>query len=288
MSQPRIAVVGSVNLDFIIESERLPHPGETEIGGRFSTSPGGKGANQALAARRLGAETALIAHVGADHYAELALDNLRTDGVDLSALTVSGSDATGAAFINVDAQGENQISVASGANLSFSEDYLPASIDADIVLFQLEVPQDVLIAAAKRSGGQIILNTAPALPLEPELLKQVDVLILNEHEHAAYGDSLSDFNGVLVITLGAKGAFVLEQGRELARCSAFPIDVVDTTGAGDCFSGALATALAEGMDYADALRFACAAGALATTRLGAQSALPSKAAVMDLLSVNPG
>ncbi|MEO1029679.1 MAG: PfkB family carbohydrate kinase, partial [Pseudomonadota bacterium] len=192
--------------------------------------------------------------------------------------------ATGAAFISVDQAGENQIAVASGANLAFDPSELPGRIDADLMLGQLEVPQPVLIEAARRTDAFFILNTAPAMPIDPELLSEVDLLILNQHEFEDYGDQLWDYKGMMAVTLGGDGAYFVDAGREIARCFAFEVGVVDTTGAGDCFSGALAVALAEKKTPEEALRFACAAGALATTQLGAQAGLPWRAAVDELIA----
>ena len=282
----RIAVIGSVNLDFVIETDKLPTAGETEIGGRFSTSPGGKGSNQALSARRLGGDVAFFARTGTDAYADLALANLHDDSVDLSGLVQRDGDATGAAFISVDKAGENQIAVASGANLAFEPADLPETIETEILLAQLEVPQSVVLAACERSDAFLILNTAPALPLEPALLTQIDLLILNQHELRDYGEALDDFGGMMAVTLGGDGAYLTKAGNEIARCDAFPVDVVDTTGAGDCFSGALAVAFAEGQSPETALRFACAAGALATTKLGAQSGMPTRSEVEALIGVS--
>ena len=284
MTQPKsIQVVGSVNIDFVVRTKTLPRAGETIGGGTFATVPGGKGANQALAARRLGARTYMNACVGDDAYAEIALQNLREAEVDLTGIKTLTGETTGAAFISVSDDAENQIALASGANLAFRTEHVSTN-PTDAIIAQLEVPSDVVWDAVKRSKAFFALNTAPVQPVSVELLTRADLLVMNELEKSYYTDQLSNFDGLIAETYGAKGAAILKAGRKLCEAMPPPVDVVDTTGAGDCFTAALTLALVEGQSPQSALEFACAAGALATTRLGAQSALPTRQQVDSLLS----
>ncbi len=279
MSVPEITVVGSVNLDLVVTADRLPGPGETVLGGAFAAHPGGKGANQALAARRLGANAALIAKVGADANADGALALLKADGVDLSGVRVSMSAPTGVALIAVAPDGENQILVAPGANAALSTEDLPERIHGALI-GQHEIPLATLGEAVARCDGYVALNLAPAMDTAPDLLRRADLLIVNESEAAFYGrDALLAAGGLLTITLGAQGAILYRDGAEIARAQPPRVDAIDATGAGDTFVGALTVAVLEGRPEPDALRFACAAGALATTRAGAQPALPHRADV---------
>lgn len=268
-----IAVVGSVNLDFVVRTQSLPRAGQTVGGGYFFTSPGGKGANQALAAQRLGAKTQLIAAIGADRYADEALVNLRNDGVDLSRVSRIHDEMTGAAFINVDDRGENQIAVASGANGALCVDN-DRAINAAWVIAQLEVTPETILAAVENSNARFCLNAAPACPVSQDLLDRADLLVLNEGEWHFFKDKLSTFRGDIVITLGAKGAVAWRNGKEGTRVAAPLVDVVDTTGAGDTFVSGLVVALFRGCEIDDALRWACHCGALSTTKLGAQTGMP--------------
>ena len=272
---PAIAVVGSVNLDFVVRTETLPIAGETVGGGEFFTTPGGKGANQALAAHRLGGRAQMLACVGNDTYADEALANLKQDGVDLSGVTRLPDVKTGAAFINVDDAGENQIAVAAGANYAFTPVHLPA-IKADAIIAQLEVASETIAAAALQGDAFFTLNAAPAQPLGDDIIQRADLIIVNEIEQAYYADKLKGFSGLLALTLGAKGAVLFDKGAEIARAGAPKVDAIDTTGAGDCFVGALTVALMEGFAPQEALQRACISGALATTRLGAQAATPTR------------
>ncbi len=282
----KLLVVGSVNLDFVITAKSLPAPGETVTGGAFTTTPGGKGANQALAARRLGADVTLCARVGTDAYAQAALSNLHADGVDLSAVSRSETAPTGAAFIVVAGDGENQIAVASGANYELAPAHVP-DCAADAVLAQLETPQAATLKAVENRDVFFALNAAPMAPIGPALLARADLLIVNEGEYDALKkdapDAMAQFKGLLAVTLGGEGAILSRAGVELARARPPQVVVMDTTGAGDCFSAALTTALAASAAPEDALTQACAAGALATTRLGAQSALPKQSEVEKIL-----
>ncbi|MEO1040133.1 MAG: ribokinase [Pseudomonadota bacterium] len=283
MSAPRITVAGSVNLDLVARCEILPGPGETVLGGVFDRHPGGKGANQALAARRLGADVSLLARVGADNEAELALALLRRDGVDLSGCAATQDTPTGVALIAVSEAGENQIVVAPGANGAFAPEHLPEVIE-DALIGQLEIPVATLAAAVDLCTGFVALNLAPALPVPDALLARADLLIVNESEAAFYGETrLRAAGGLLAVTLGAKGAELYRDGELIAKAVPPTVHAIDTTGAGDAFVGALTLALLEGQPTEEALAFACAAGAACATGPGAQPALPSRAQVEALM-----
>lgn len=269
----RLAVVGSVNLDLVARVERLPRPGETVTGATFSRVPGGKGANQALAAARLGAEVAMIGCVGSDWFADEALAGLREAGVDLSRVRRSAG-ATGVALIAVDASGENEIVVAPGANLDLGpgDVVLP---DADGVLCQQEIPTAVVERAAGLAPGRFYLNAAPARAGAPE----AEVTIVNRYELEALGER----RGLVCLTLGPEGAVLLDDGEEVARAAPPAVTAVDGTGAGDAFSACLVVSLLEGHAREEALRRAVAAGALAASRPGAQTSLPTRAELEALL-----
>lgn len=282
MSEAVIHVVGSVNLDLVARCARLPGPGETVLGGGFEKHPGGKGANQALAARRLGAQVSMIACVGADSEADAALALMKAAGVDLTAVRVVDGAPTGVALIAVGSDGDNQIVVAPGANARLAVERLPERIEGALI-GQLETPVDVLDAAAARCGGFATLNLAPAGPVPESLLRRADLLVVNEAEAAAYGrDRLFAAGGLTAITLGARGAALFRDGVEIARAAPPPVTVMDATGAGDAFTGALTVALVEGLTPGEALAFACTAAAASTTRAGAQSALPDRVEVEAL------
>lgn len=269
-----ITVVGSINLDLVTSVERLPRRGETVTATGLARYPGGKGANQALAAQRAGASVRLVGGVGEDPEAVEALALLRQGGLDLTGVTVTAA-PTGLALIAVDEDGENQIVVVPGANHAIS----PAEVDtssADLVLCQLEIPLEVVARAAETSSGMFCLNTAPAVPLPVEILERTDLLIMNEGERDALSDSLAGVQALVVVTLGAAGAKAYRSGRLVAEAQPPPVEPVDTVGAGDAFCGALVVALMSGRSVASALRWACAAGALATTRPGAQPSLPDR------------
>ena len=281
MSGPLITVVGSVNLDLVAGVARLPAPGETVTGATLARHPGGKGANQALAARRLGAQVRLVARVGVDGMAEEALALLRADGVDLAACAADPAAPTGVALIAVSADGENQIVVASGANATLTPDRL-GPIEGALIC-QLEIPVATVAEAAARAPGFVCLNVAPALPVPDALLARADLVVANEAEAAAYGDRLQAGGGLVAVTYGAAGAALFRAGRELARAAPPRVEAFDTTAAGDAFVAALTVALLEDQPHEAALRFACAAGALAATRPGAQPSLPRRAEVDALI-----
>lgn len=278
MSGVAITVVGSVNLDLVATADRLPAPGETVTGATLARHPGGKGANQALAARRLGAEVRMIARVGGDAMAEEALALLRGAGVDLQGCRVDPEAPTGVALIAVSADGENQIVVAPGANASLTVEDLPAEIPTAL-LCQLEIPLRTVATAVARTSGFVCLNLAPALNLPAEALRRADLLIANETEAAVYGERLHASGGLVAVTYGAQGAALFRDGRSVAQARPPRVQAVDATGAGDAFVAALTVALLEGRPEDLALQFACAAGALAATRAGAQPSLPERAEV---------
>ena len=259
---PRIAVVGSINLDLVVRCERLPQPGETIGDATFARYPGGKGANQAVACARLGAEVTLIGAVGDDPFAEQALRGLEEAGVHL-ALEVA-DEPTGVALILVDAGGETEIAVAPGANGTVRQVALP---DHDAVLCQLEIPDDAVTAAWEACTGVFCLNAAPARDVSVD----PDLTVVNRHE----AEALRRRDGLVAVTLGAEGAVLLEDGEEVARATPPPVVAVDGTAAGDAFTACLLVSLLEGREYQESLERACAAGALAASREGAQPSLPT-------------
>ena len=279
----RITVVGSINLDFVARAARLPAPGETVTGASLARHPGGKGANQALAAEKLGAEVCLIGRVGDDALAGEALALLEQYGVDLAGVEVDVAAPTGAALITVDAEGENQITVAAGANHMVTPEQLPQRIEGALIV-QLELPVETVEAAVGRATGFVAANLAPAAPVSEALLRRADLIVVNETEAAFYGDGLHRGGGRVVVTKGARGAAMYLRGVEMAWAAPPQVQAVDAVGAGDAFVGAITVALLEGMDPTEALRFACAAGALAATRAGAQPSLPERAEVEALLA----
>lgn len=267
---PSITVLGSVNLDFVAKVREFPRPGETVTNAVLHRHPGGKGANQALAARRLGARVSLVASVGTDAAADEALVNLRREGVDLTFVRRLPEADTGIAMILVAAGGENQIVVAPGANALMQPENLRLP-PADAVIAQLEIPTETLVKAAEIQHGRFCLNAAPARPVPERLLALTDLLVVNEIEAETLGPRLDRYDGLLAITYGRDGAVLRQRGQELARARAPSVNSVDSTGAGDAFMAALTFFLLHGLKPAAALQKACIAGALATTRAGAQS-----------------
>jgi len=279
----RISVVGSINLDFVAAAPKLPRAGETVTGATLARHPGGKGANQALAARRLGAEVRLIGRVGDDAMADEATALLAADGVDLDGVERDAEAPTGVALIAVEPHGENQIVVAAGANYRVGPGDLPARIEGPLVL-QLELPVETVEAAVGRATDFVCINLAPAQPVSDLMLRRADLIVVNEGEAEFYGEALHHGGGRVVVTKGARGAALYEGGALIAEAAPPRVRAVDATGAGDAFVGAIAVALLEGMEAEAALRFACAAGALAATRPGAQPSLPTRAEVEAIIT----
>jgi ribokinase len=273
--RPRIVVVGSINLDLVVRVPTLPRPGETVAGGTFAQVPGGKGANQAVACARLGAEVTLIGAVGRDAVAEEALSGLRQGGVALR--LAQAAEHTGVALIQVDAAGETTISVAPGANATLGAVELP---EHEAVLCQLEVPDEAVLSAWEGAAGMFCLNAAPARPIEVD----PDLTVVNRLEL----DTLSRRDGLVAVTLGAEGAVLLDDGEEIARATPPAVDAVDGTAAGDAFTACLLVSLLEGRSEDEALARACAAGALAASRFGAQPSLPTAAEIDALRGTDPG
>jgi ribokinase len=278
LSVAKIAVIGSVNLDIVAQAPKLPAPGETVTGAELHRFPGGKGANQALAARRLGAEVSLYACVGDDAAADEALALLREGAVDLTHCEVVSGVATGTALIAVAPGGENHIVVAPGANRELTAERIPA-LRADALICQLEVPVDTIAHVAKTYEGLFCVNLAPARHVDVCILQRADLVVVNETESGWYGGSLAACHGMVATTRGAGMATLERDGERLAEAQPPAVDAVDATGAGDTFTAALVVALAEGQPPQDALEFACAAGAAATLKMGAQPSLPSRAEV---------
>jgi len=291
-----VAVVGSLNLDTTVRVPRLPEPGETILGGGAATDTGGKGANQAVAAARLGRRVAMVGAVGDDAAAARLRIALEEAGVAVAHLvTVDGP--TGSAFIAVDDAGENMIVVDPGANAALAPEHLPGDelAAAAITLVQHEIPAATVAAAVALAGGDVILNPAPARPVPAAVLAGVAVLVPNSTELAvlAGGDAPASPGeaaalaatltgpGAVVVTLGADGAVVVEDG-SVTHVAAPRIDAVDPTAAGDAFCGGLADALVGGASLVDAVRWAVLAGAVTATRRGAQSSLPTRDEVEEL------
>jgi len=297
MSDKKILVIGSSNTDMVIKADRLPLPGETVIGGRFFMNPGGKGANQAIAAARLGGKVTLICKTGNDIFGKQSVELFKSEGINTSYLFSDAKKPSGVALITVDANGENCIVVASGANASLS----PADIEiaraeveqSNIVLMQLEIPIETVefaAAMASKKGGRVILNPAPARTLSEKLLKSLYMITPNKGEaEMLSGIKVTDWESakraadvirakgvnIVVVTLGSLGALIAENNKYY-QVEAYKVDAVDTTAAGDTFSGALCVALSEGKSIVDSVKFAAKASALTVTKMGAQSSIPHR------------
>jgi ribokinase len=280
-----IALVGSINLDIVVGVDRHPARGETVLGDDRQELPGGKGANQAVAAARLGAQVAFVGRVGDDDAGRRLRDGLAAEGVDVTHVRVDADAPTGVALIAVDRAGENTIVVSSGANARVSAADVEAArhvlANAAVTLVQHEVPEDAVAAAIAAAGGTVVLNPAPARPI----VAQVDVLVPNRGELEALAGRAGDPVGLargleaaraVVVTLGSEGAVVVE-GAHVEHVPALRVDAVDTTGAGDAFCGALAQSLDAGADLVEAARWAVRAAAASVTKPGAQGGLPRRA-----------
>lgn len=291
VKKPHIVVVGSVNTDMVLKGDKIPRPGETVTGGQFVMAAGGKGANQAVAAARLGANVTLIARVGADMFGDQAIENFQREGIRTDQITRDTENATGTALILVDSKGENSISVASGANFAMTVDEVEKSLAAvgpfDVLLLQLETPMEVVVAAARVAravSATVVLDPAPAAPLSEELLRDVDFLTPNESEATLLtGCEVCDEStarsaaaklqalGVksVIITLGGQGSLLANsKASEMVPCPT--VKVRDTTAAGDAFNGGLAYALGSGKSVQESVAWASRVGSLAVTKLGAQ------------------
>ena len=306
----RIVVVGSINVDLVVRVATLPRPGETVLGGRFASVPGGKGANQAVAAARAGGRTTFVARVGDDSMGHAAINAFRAEGIETDFITITPHGPTGVALILVDASGENSIAVAGGANDRLCTDDIerarPAIEAADVILLQLEVPLEAVahaVTIARAAGTRVILNPAPARPLPAAILARVDILTPNETEAeslASQGPALSAAEAdalagtllglgprAVVVTRGAAGALVAT-AEDRTHVAAFPVEPRDTVAAGDVFNGCLAVMLAEGLDLVAATRFAAAAAAISVTREGAQTSAPRRGEIEAFLAGVPG
>ncbi|MCE2458107.1 MAG: ribokinase [Dehalococcoidia bacterium] len=302
---PVVVVLGGINMDLVATSERMPNLGETIFGTSFHTAPGGKGANQAVAAARLGAEVRMVGRVGDDQFGPTLLEGMRSEGIDVSGVAVDPDNPSGVALILLDEQAENMIVAVYGANLACDDAQVAAVDDAldgaDVLLLQLETPLDVALSAvalAKEWGATVVWDPAPALKMGHEAYRLCDVLTPNQAEvEFLTGIAVTDptsaegaakvlvEQGVraAVVTLGSGGAFFLTRD-ESGLVPPFNVDAIDSVAAGDAFAAGLGIALAEGESLAGAVKFGSAAGALAVTKSGAQEAMPYRAEVDALIA----
>jgi ribokinase len=284
MKKPVITVVGSINMDLVTIANRVPSQGETILGEKFHLIPGGKGANQAVAAARLGAEVHMIGAVGTDAFGKELLRSLEREGIDVDNVKPVTHVETGIAAITI-SEGDNRIIVVPGANHALRPEDVEQCEEviakSDVCLLQLEIPLPVVekaVSLAKKHGVLVILNPAPAQPLPKPLLEQVDILA---------GENEEEFAHKLVVTEGARGVTMMKNGQPM-RIPGFSVRVVDTTGAGDTFNGALAVALSKGMELEGACYFGNAAAALSVTKLGAQTGMPTETEVRQFLETKKG
>lgn len=295
MQTKKIIVIGSCNTDMVIKADRLPIPGETVIGGTFLMNPGGKGANQAVAAARMGGKVSFISKTGNDVFGRQSIELYNSEGINTKYIFSDPKNPSGVALITVDAKGENCIVVASGANASLSAADIESAKSeietGDLVLMQLEIPIETVEFAAEMAhikGIPVILNPAPARALSEKLLKRLYMITPNKTEaEILSGIKVSNWEkakqaadvisakgvDIVVITLGSLGAFIKENNN-YHKVEATPVKAVDTTAAGDCFSGSLCVGLSEGLSIVDAVKMAAKASALTVTRMGAQSSIP--------------
>ena len=296
---PDILVVGSLNTDLVVRTPRFPQPGETISGEDLQVIPGGKGANQAVAAARLGASVSMLGRVGKDNFGDLLLNNLKSNQVD-SQLVQRDEASTGTAIIVVDSNGQNSIVLSAGANGKVTSADITSFLDHKLLLLQLEIPLETVLSAAQRAhenGLRVILNPAPAQQIPATLISLADFLIPNETELSLLtGLPVNDINSAeeaarklldkgaqnLIVTLGSKGALIVTRA-QVTHVDAYSVDVVDTTAAGDAFIGGFATALLQERSLEESVRYGCACGALAATKFGAQPSLPTKEDVERLL-----
>ncbi|RNC84678.1 MAG: ribokinase [Balneola sp.] len=305
MSPNKIVVVGSSNTDMVIYSDRIPRPGETILGGTFKMNPGGKGANQAVAAARLGGNVSFVSSIGSDIFGKESLSNFNEAGIDSQYVSIQAGTPSGVALILVDAQGENSIAVASGANSSITtadiDKATPAIQAAQFMLIQLEIPLPIVsycLEIAEQENCKVILNPAPAQALDDKDLQRISIITPNETEaEILTGITVTDLESArkaatalrdkgieyVIITLGSQGAYVLTSTMDQIIPTQ-KVTAVDTTAAGDTFNGALAVALSENMELKEAVAFANRAAAISVTRKGAQASVPFRKELTDLLT----
>lgn len=305
-----IVVVGSLNMDLVVRVPHMPIPGETVLGNDFQNIPGGKGANQAVGAARMGARVTMIGKVGNDEFGKALTKNLANEGVGISHISVDEKEATGIAMITLDQNGQNSIVVASGANMALKPEDIHTAwkkiSDIDVLVMPLEVSLECVeeaVRLATESSVKVILNPAPAQKLSDDLLKKVDVLVPNESETSLLTglavESIEDAKiaaksllekgaGAIVLTLGSRGALLISENQPAIISTPYKVNVVDTTAAGDSFVAALSVGVVEGLPLENALRQATAAGALAVTKMGAQPCMPTKKEVNELMEEQRG
>ena len=276
---PRIAVVGSINADLVVQMPKLPGRGETVSSAEPVWFPGGKGANQAVAAARMGGNVSMFGAIGADEPGQMCLSALKQSGVNVDAV-VKVSSPTSTALVMVEHSGENQIVVADGANqyACFDAEQISA---ADAVIVQFEIPESVIVEVGKAAKGIFCVNAAPVRELSDELASLIDVLIVNEHEFAQLGEPKS---GLVIVTAGEKEVVAYLNGEVVAKSQPPKVEALDTVGAGDTFVGAFVVAYASGKTIPDSLDLACAASALSTLKLGAQSGMPTASEVNEFFN----